>query len=616
MAHAATSPLFGALESAVEEQVGRDAACPAGAGVLRPAGADACRDPQTGDARTGSGGEGWCTNCHAPAENLGRGTVPAWRATTPRSGTRAPVGEHLRGVAREGVGCLACHAAIGSAPAHGQARGAYEGNPTWTSARTGEVFLARPEDRRGVTGIANAGYLLQASSFFLPASQVGAAHARPDPGARAYAKTSEACGACHDVRLFGVDAERGEPFKRLRNAYSEWRAWADTEARVGRPPASCQDCHMSLYPGVCEPAPGAPADGGCPPGTRFAARPPGARGAGGASHWFSGVDLPMSDAYPDAYADARGTDADGVPMGARARRDLLLARTFRFAVEGASRAGASLEVPVVLENVGAGHRVPAGFSQEREIWVELVVRDGRGDVAYEVGRLDAPDADLADKVFLRVTTRDDVLDPRGRPLGVFGADVVDGRDAPRWSPDPARGGTRFRGLGLVNLQNGFLRCVRCVGVIDARGACQPGPGQGRTRADRFEDGAYELETGACRSNLSGRDALFETYFPVGALDAERGEVRAPDAIIDARSAPPGVPITYTYALDVGRRPGPFHVTARLRFRAFPPYLVRAFAEYEAGKDRAGLRADGPQVRTDMLRRVDVVDIGRAEATVP
>src|SRR5580704_12099760 len=35
MAYAARSPLVGALESFVEEQVGRDAECPNGAGILR-----------------------------------------------------------------------------------------------------------------------------------------------------------------------------------------------------------------------------------------------------------------------------------------------------------------------------------------------------------------------------------------------------------------------------------------------------------------------------------------------------------------------------------------------------------------------------------------------------
>jgi hypothetical protein len=239
-------------------------------------------------------------------------------------------------------------------------------------------------------------------------------------------------------------------------------------------------------------------------------------------------------------------------------------------------------------------------------------------VVYQVGRVDADNEDLRDKIFLRVNTSDRVSDAIGRPLGVFGADVIDGPDVPRWSPGPSfdRASTSFRGRGLVNFQNGFLRCVRCIGTIDGSGACQPGPGQGRTRADRFEDANYDPDSGECRSNLTGDRALFETYFPIGALDAERGVTKAPDAIIDTRSAPPGVPITYTYVLDASVHPAPFAVRARLRFRAFPPYLVRAFAEYEAQKDAvSSSRPSGPQVTTSMLRRIEIVDLVEVNASV-
>ena len=328
------------------------------------------------------------------------------------------------------------------------------------------------------------------------------------------------------------------------------------------------------------------------------------------------MDLPLSPALPDILLDDAGLDGNGVPVGLRARRELLLAHTFRFEIGDTRRRGGSLQVPVVIENVGAGHRVPAGFSQEREIWVELRLLDARGAVIYEVGRLPRPDADLGDKRLLRVTTSSAATDARARPLGLFGADVIDGPDAPAWAPDPKLGGTRFAGKGLVNLQNGFQRCVRCTGVIDASGRCQPGPDQGRTRADRFADGDYDPDTGECRSNLAGEDALFETYLPLGSLDADRGTVKAPDAILDSRSAPPGVPLTFTYVLDTGSHPGPFTVRARLLFRPFPPYLVRAFAEYERGQARAGLRPSGPQVAERMLQRDEPVEIGRAEASIP
>ncbi len=640
MAHAAKSPLYGALESAVEEEVGRDATCPNGAGVLRKEGADACRDGRSSIAITGAGGEHWCVNCHAMGENLAP-TMPAWSAFSDAR-SREPVRDLLGASSMDGISCAGCHTTIGPVGAHGRSAGRYEGNATWTSVTTGLTFLSRPEDAEGRFGISNSGYLLDRASFLLRAPSTAGArvHAAPSSGTERYLGTSEFCGACHDVRLFGSDvlgvSDRGEHFKRLRNAYSEWRAWADDETRAGRQAATCQGCHMSLYPGVC--VPGAargeqdPLGGAsCPSGTHFEARRAGERGDARAtgergaavSHYFTSVDIPLTPSYPDAFVDDRSLDAFGLPVGLRGRRDMLLRKAFTFALGEARAVGGRLEIPVQIENTGAGHRVPAGFSQEREIWVELTVKDVRGNVVYEVGGIDRDDADLRDKIFTRVNTSDTLTDGRGRPLGVFGADVVDGPDVPAWSPEgggfgavsPARlrGVTRFRGRGLINLQNGFLRCVRCIGIVDGEGRCLAAPGQEGTRAARFDDGAYDPDTGECRSNLSNGFELFETYFPVGALDADRGTLKAPDAIIDTRSAPPNVPLVYTYTLDTNGRQGPFTVDARLRFRSFPPFLVKAFADYEARKAAEGLRPSGPQVTRDMLRRIEVVDLASAHA---
>jgi hypothetical protein len=629
MAHAAKSPLFGALESAVEEQVGREDRCPGGAGVLRKAGGDVCRDERTGLSVTGTGGEHWCVNCHTASNNL-KDSVPAWQANG--SNSQKPLRDVLPAQAMEGISCAVCHQTIG--PVHGTT--AYNGNPTWTSPFTGQTFLMRPEDGAGVRGISNSGYLLDSSMFLSSSLGRGGpgdpiVHRRvPDDTAR-YLRTSEFCGACHDVRLFGTDSigvrDRGEHFKRLRNAYSEWKTWSDAERAAGRSAATCQDCHMSLFPGVCVQSSNAPAADGCPAGTKFEARAPGERARGliasssselkpVASHWFSSVDLPLTPEYSEAWANDRTLDSNGSPVGLEARREQLLKHTFRFSLLKGSRFGGRLEIPIELVATGAGHRVPAGFSQEREIWVEMTVKDGRGDVVYEVGKITSDDSDLQDKVFTRINTREDTRDFKGRPQGVFGADVVDGRDVPQWEPNPAFGGTSFRGKGLLNLQNGFLRCVRCIGFVDRDGKCQAGPGQGRTRADRFDDGQYDLDTGECRSNLIGNNAFFETYFPVGSLDADRGVLKAPDAILDQRSAAPSVPIKYTYELDTGGRAGPFTVTARLRFRPFPPFLLRAFADYESRKAAQGLRPSGAQVTPSMFKRNHPIDLAEASATIP
>ena len=615
MAHASKSPLFGALESAVEEQVDRSARCPLGAGVLRASGPDACFDDRSGLRVTGSGGEGWCINCHAPGENLKK-SAPTWSALG-SSRSRQPLRDVLAPASLEGISCAVCHQTIGPVGPH--RTGGYEGNASWTSFVTGEEFLSRPEDRDGTFGVSNSGYSLDPRQFLVARDAGAVVHGEPSSKTDAYLRSSEFCGACHDVRLFGTDvlgaAERGEHFKRLRNAYSEWRAWADSERSAGREPATCQGCHMSQYPGVCTPAPGSKGDADCPAGTRFSSRPA-VVDPKSVSHYFTSVEVPLTPGYPDAFGTDASLDAFGAPVGLRERRDTMLRHVFSLAIDDATRAGDSLRVPIRIENVGAGHRVPAGFSQEREIWIELEVRDARGGLVYRVGHVDSPSEDLGDKRFLRVNTSDDVRDGLGRPLGVFGADVVDGPDVQAWNPPPSLGGTRFEGKGLINFQNGFLRCVRCIGTIDDQGRCQPGEGQGRTRADRFADGAYDLDTGECRSNLSGANALFETYFPVGSLDADRGVLRAPDAIIDTRSAPPGVPVEYTYLLDAAGRPGPLHVRATLHFRAFPPFLLRAFADYEGRQAARGLRPSGAQVTRDMVERLEVLDLATVEADVP
>lgn len=633
MAHSVKSPLFNALEILIEEQVGRDRDCPNGAGAMRKASAStACLAPGSNLPVTGSAGEHWCVNCHSPTEKTDK-LLPPWEGKAggdPRS--RFPVRDLLGERSMEGISCGFCHMVHG--PVGPRGSGGYEGNATWRSFVTGAVFATRPEDGRGRFGIGNSGYDIRPDAFLLGRGSTLAdgprVHRPADERARAYLRSSEFCGSCHDVRLFGTDvlgASQGEHWKRLRNAYSEWAVWAAGEKRKGNTPASCQDCHMSAFPGVCEVDPsGSTRDPECPDGYRFAARAPGAlpkgRVAEGSpdlervtTHYFSGVDVPLGRDYPAAIVDEPTVDLHGIPLSARRRRDMLLRRAFRFGLGVTRRGGLGIEIPVEIENVGAGHRVPAGFSQEREFWVHVVVRDGSGSVVYEVGRVDRGAEDLRDKTFLRVNVRGDERDGRDRPIGLFGADVRDGPDAPLWQPPPALGGTSFRGRGLVNFQNGFLRCVRCIGTIAPDGHCEALAGQSDHRAARFADGAYDLDTGACRSNLSGANALFETYFPIGALDASRGLVKGPDAIIDTRSLPPAVPIRYTYDLATNGRRGPFKVEARLLFRAFPPFLIKAFSAYEREQARRGLRPSGPLVSEDALSRLEVVEVARAEAEI-
>jgi hypothetical protein len=190
-------------------------------------------------------------------------------------------------------------------------------------------------------------------------------------------------------------------------------------------------------------------------------------------HYFTGVDVPLADAFDVALADERSLDSAGIPLGARARRDLLLASAVRLELGAVERRGGTLEIPVTVENVGGGPRVPAGFSQERELWVHLRVTDERGRLLYEVGRVRRHDEDLHDKVFLRVTKDVERTDGAGRPLGHRRGHRRRRTFALAAAPSSAVG---FSGSRLVNFQNG-PRCVRCIGRIDAAGRCEPLPGQ-------------------------------------------------------------------------------------------------------------------------------------------
>ena len=128
------------------------------------------------------------------------GVERARRRARPGAGARLLPASSL-----EGISCAACHSTVGPVAAHASRSRGYEGNATWTSPVTGATFLARPEDARGLPGIANSGYRLD-SQLLLGGVQDGArVHPAPSGATDRYLASSEFCGACHDVRLFGTD---------------------------------------------------------------------------------------------------------------------------------------------------------------------------------------------------------------------------------------------------------------------------------------------------------------------------------------------------------------------------------------------------------------------------
>lgn len=199
--------------------------------------------------------------------------------------------------------------------------------------------------------------------------------------------------------------------------------------RSGDSVVTCQDCHMSTYPVFFDQGTQALADD-CellgeqqlPPGmrafedklTELASRAnatprlvkpgcyPLAKAADDhtqgepaptrrvSTHYFTGADVPIEplfneDQFLKTFDNEVSVDGHGMIKSLLHRRDLLLKRSVSFQLtagqtlnlsplsEQDRRPSVSLEL--VIENVGAGHRIPAGFTQEREVWVELALVD-------------------------------------------------------------------------------------------------------------------------------------------------------------------------------------------------------------------------------------------------
>ncbi len=159
--------------------------------------------------------------------------------------------------------------------------------------------------------------------------------------------TSAACAPCHQF-----DAANGTG---LENSFREWESSALAGMGV-----ECQDCHMPTYTG------------------RAATAGPVREGLH--RHTFVGPDY--------AYEAFRGIDLE------RQKEDIrdLLENSVSVSLPDfpASVArGASLDFRIAVRNDRTGHSIPSGVSFAREMWIEVVVRDGSGAVIRRSGWLEA-----------------------------------------------------------------------------------------------------------------------------------------------------------------------------------------------------------------------------------
>lgn len=119
-------------------------------------------------------------------------------------------------------------------------------------------------------------------------------------------------------------------------------------------------------------------------------------------HYFVGPNL-MYATGPGAAAIRRASEA-------------LLRRAATVTIGQASRArGGELEISVKVTNTGAGHYLPTGVSEIRQLWLEVKVSGPGGRVLLHSGALDA----RGDLLPGSVVYRTEVHDAQGRDTTLF-----------------------------------------------------------------------------------------------------------------------------------------------------------------------------------------------------
>ncbi len=159
---------------------------------------------------------------------------------------------------------------------------------------------------------------------------------------------AEFCGMCHNV---------AHPFNGLvlESTYTEWKEGPYNET------TPCQHCHMT--PGV----------------TKFMANP--GRDAAGApmrehiyTHYFVGGNAMLPGLL-------------GSPEHERLARERLRSAA-KVEIESIERTNDTVSISIKVTNIGAGHKIPTGLTEAREIWLNVEVRDKTGNTIFRSGGMD------------------------------------------------------------------------------------------------------------------------------------------------------------------------------------------------------------------------------------
>lgn len=294
----------------------------------------------------------WCMGCHAPQALLSGETKTAGPSRMfDRNGATlvASLRDYVSAI-DEGTGCLFCHR-IQSVENDGETAG---GNASI------DVSLKDRPEYPGETS--DIGAIRALSERLI--------RAKPDVHAASFSNPaidgSRLCSACHEEFAPGTGAV-------IVDTYSEW---AHSSFNAPDDPAknrTCADCHMHAdTTRIGEAVPGRSTDGG-------------PLKANVVTHNFTGAQYHLV-----GLRDPRAAQQSIALLRSAAKLSIVPAGTDKLTVR--------------VANMGAGHRLPTGVSDFRQMWLDVTVTDAAGRTVLSSGKLDDhgnldPHARLFQKVF-------------------------------------------------------------------------------------------------------------------------------------------------------------------------------------------------------------------------
>ena len=305
-----------------------------------------------------------CGECHPTHYAQWRTSMHAYAAQSPVFDAMAA--KAYRDTSGEvGEFCTRCHSPIGE----------LQGEPGWyTAAERSEI------SREGVScdvchsTVDHVGPVGNANLLLVPEGPKQGPFPEPatdhHPAEESlHIQSAEFCGTCHDVFM--------EPGLDIEEAFTEYN-----ESPAKDQGLRCQDCHMGPEPGVLserDRGPAAIVDGVAYPDRILS------------DHSFVGPDYSLLDAFPFEGDEGREARAAYLEKSATLLKNAIEVSGLTVTEQGVE----DTYVHVELTSLVSGHRVPTGFTSERQLWIELTVKDTDGVVVFQSGDLDSQ-GDLRD----------------------------------------------------------------------------------------------------------------------------------------------------------------------------------------------------------------------------